>query len=125
MYLRLFVRIDPSSESSSVDYSSIESKINSSSATLQSFPTKSTPSNCDKVIILPVCSCDNVVYGIYKTSGCAASASAYRLEVYAPYIFSNKTSCEEIMLRVQDTYITDPIQCYGIPKKRTQKLFCE
>ena len=74
MYTRAFLLIDPSQESLSVYDSSIESKIGSSYATLRSFSTKPPSSNCAKVIILPVCSWYDVVYGIYKTAGFIAGA---------------------------------------------------
>ena len=78
----MFLFIDTLSESSSVDDSSIESEIYSSSATLRSFVTKLPSSKFAKVIILPVYSWYDVAYGIYKTDGCVASASVYRRDVY-------------------------------------------
>ena len=82
MSYRAFVLIDPSSDSSSVDDSSIEAKIDSSYATLRSFPTKFTSSNCEKVMILPACSWDDVAYRIYNTYGCITSASEYLRDMY-------------------------------------------
>ena len=63
-----FALIDPSSESSSVDYSSIDSKIDS-------YTTKSPSSNSENYIISLFCPWDDVLYVIYDTSGCVASAS--------------------------------------------------
>ena len=62
---RAFVLIDLSSDSSSVDDSSIVAEIDSSPATFRSFYNKSRSSNRAKVMISPVCSCDNLAYGIY------------------------------------------------------------
>ena len=75
MYSRLFVLIDPPLESSSVNDSSIEAKIDSSSSAIQSsFFTKFPSSNFAKVIISTVSSWDYVAYGIYMTDGCIVSA---------------------------------------------------
>ena len=54
MSLRSFVLIDPSSQSSSVCYSSTEAKIDSPSSILCQFSTKFISSNCAIVITLPV-----------------------------------------------------------------------
>ena len=97
-----------SSESSSIDDSSIESKIYSSSATLRSFSTKFTSSSCAKVIISPVCSWDDVSYEIYENYGRITSDSGFRRDVYANALenhSSNTMSCEETILRVLGTYM--------------------
>ena len=83
MLPKAFILINPSSESSYVDDSSIESEIDSYYATLHSFSTKFPSSNGVKVIISPVCSWDDVAYIIYDTDSCAASASEYGRDVYA------------------------------------------
>ena len=57
-----FVLIYPSSESSYVYDSSIEAKIDQSSSKLRLFFNKSPYLNCEKVIMSPVCSCDDVAY---------------------------------------------------------------
>ena len=72
MSLRVFILIYPPSESSSVDNSSIEEKIDSY---LRSFSTKHPSSNCARVIMSPVRSWYYIVYGIYDTDFCMASAS--------------------------------------------------
>ena len=98
IYSRGFVLIDPSSESFSVDDSSIEAKIDSYYTSFRSFSTKFPSSNCAKVIIFPVCSWDYLACGIYNTAACIASASEYVRYVYANALekrLSNKTSCEE------------------------------
>ena len=95
MSSRFFVLIDPSSESSSVDDSSIEAEINSYSSALRLFSNylNSSPfhsfsniyysSNCAKVIMSPLCSLDYLAYRISENYGCIASASEYGLDVYA------------------------------------------
>ena len=93
MYSRLFVLIDPPLESSSVNDSSIEAKIDSSSSVLRSFDsyyyilcsfyTKPSSSNCAKVMMQPVCSWDDTAYEIYETAGRTAIASEYGHDVYA------------------------------------------
>ena len=48
--------------------------------------------------MLSICSCDDVVYGLYKSAGRIASASKYGHDMYANAIenvSSNTTSCEE------------------------------
>ena len=95
---RAFVFIYLSSDSSSVDESSIESKIDSYYNTLSNFPTKSLSSNCAKVIIFPVFSCDDSEYRIHKTDVCVASASEYGHDMFANAIENSSlitTSCEE------------------------------
>ena len=74
MSSRSFVLIDSSSESSFVDNSSIEEKIDSYTSALHSYSTKTPSSNCAKVIMLLVCSWYYVSYIIYDPSGCKASA---------------------------------------------------
>ena len=59
----VFLIKDPSSESSFVDNSSIEDKIDSFSSVLHSIYTKPTSSNCEKVIMLIVRLWDEVAYG--------------------------------------------------------------
>ena len=106
MSLREFVLIDTSSKSSYVDDSLIESKIESYSATLCSFSTKFPSSNCAKVIMSPVCSWDDAVYGIYDTDGHVASASEYGCDMYdhvLEKVFPNTTSCEETIFCVLGT----------------------
>ena len=61
MISRAFVHIDYSSDLLSVDNSSIEYKINSSSSALHYFSTKFPSSNCAKVIKSPVLSWDDIV----------------------------------------------------------------
>ena len=70
MLSRLFILIYPSSYSLSVENSSIEEKTDSSYSALRLFSTKSPSSKYAKVIMSPVYSWDDVVYGIYKTAGC-------------------------------------------------------
>ena len=53
MSLIAFVLVDPPSESPSLDNSSIEEKIGSSSSALRSFSAKLSSSNCAKVIMSP------------------------------------------------------------------------
>ena len=103
MSSRAFVLIDPSSESSSVDDSSIEAEMDSSYSALCSIYSKPPSSKCAKVIMLPVYSWDDVVYGIYKTYGFIVSESEYGLDVYAntiENILSNTTSREETIFCV-------------------------
>ena len=140
MSSRFFVLIDPSSESSSVDDSSIEAEINSYSSALRlfsnylyssplhSFSNISYSSNCAKVIMSPLCSWDYVAYRICENSGCIASASEYGLDVYAnalENIFSNTTSCEENIFHVLGMYMRYYFLCCGIPTEMPQKPFCE
>ena len=109
MSSRKFLVIYPSSESYYLDISSIESKVYSHSSELHCFPTKFPSSNCAKVIIFPVCSWDDVAYGIYKTAGCIASASENRLNVFAKplkIVLSNTTSYEETIFSVLGIYIS-------------------
>ena len=94
----MFKLIYLSSESPSVYDSSIEAQIDSSystlhkfytnsySSALHSFSTKFPSSNCEKVIISPVCSWYDVGYGIYETPGRIVSASIYRRDVYVNVI---------------------------------------
>ena len=106
MYLRAFILIYPSSDSSSVDDSSIESKIDSPSYKLHLFSTKLHSSKYSKVIMSPFCSWDDVAYGIYKTAGCVMIASEYGRDIYANALekyLSNTTSCEETIFRVLGT----------------------
>ena len=54
----------------------------------------------------PVCSWDDVAYGIYKHCGCIASAYEYRRDVYAnalENVSPNTTSFEEIIFCVLGT----------------------
>ena len=67
----------------SVDNLSSEEKIDSYSYALRLFFVKLPSSNCEKVIMLPVCSWDDVAYGIYETDGRIVSASKYGSDVYA------------------------------------------
>ena len=64
MLSRAFILIDFSSESLSVDNSSIEDKIDSYHSALRLFYTKVPSSKYAKVIMSPVCSWDDAVYGI-------------------------------------------------------------
>ena len=75
MSLRAFVLIDPPLESYYVDNSLIEYIIDSYYSSLRSFSIKSPSSNCAKVVVSPVCSCDDVAYGIYETDDRIAIAS--------------------------------------------------
>ena len=72
-----------SSNSKYVDDSSIESESYSSSSTLRSFSAKLASSNCEKVIILPAYSWDDVACGIYEAAGSVTSDSEYGRDVYA------------------------------------------
>ena len=99
---REFVLIDPSSESSSIDHSSIEAEINSSSSALRSISLNS-PLQTVKLYNVASFSYDDVTYGTYETASCVASAPEYGRDVYAntPELFlSNKTSCEETIFHV-------------------------
>ena len=56
-----------------------------------------------KVLILPVCSWEHLVYGLYDTTGCIASAFEYGRDFYAnalENVSSNTTSCEETIFSV-------------------------
>ena len=106
MYLIAFVLMYLSSESSSVDVSSIEAKFYSYYSELRSFSTKLPSSKCSKAIMSPVCSWDDAVYVIYNTYGCIASASEYSSDIYAnalETLSSNTTSFEKTILCVLGT----------------------
>ena len=108
---RAFVIIYQSSEPLSVDDSSIEAKIDSSSAILRLFSTIFLSENCAKVIISPVFSWDDVSYEIYENYGRITSDSGFRRDVYANALenhSSNTMSCEETILRVLGTYMRYP-----------------
>ena len=56
--------------------------------------------------MFPVCSWDDVAYGIYETAGCMEISSEYGHDMYAntlENIFSNTTSCEETIFCVLHT----------------------
>ena len=58
-------------------------------------------SNCENVLLSPICSWADVAYEIYNTDGHLASASQYGHEMYANMlenIFSNTTAYEETIL---------------------------
>ena len=74
--------IGSSSDVSFSDDSSSEAKINSSSIKSCSLSNELTSSNCEKVIMLPVCSWEDVEYRMNDTAGCVASASEYGHGVY-------------------------------------------
>ena len=63
------------------------------------------------VITLPVCSLENVAYGVYVTSGRIAVASAYGHDVYdnvLEKLLSNTTSYEDITFLVLGKYTRYP-----------------
>ena len=67
---------------------------------------KSPYSNCENVITSPVCSLDDVAYGVYVTAGRIAIASAYGRDVYdsaLTKLSSNFTSYDEITFLVLGT----------------------
>ena len=71
------------------------------------FPT----SNCANVITLPVCSFEDVAYGVYVTVGLVAIASEYGRYVYAntlEKLSSNTTLYEDIIFLVLGTYTRYP-----------------
>ena len=101
MYSIVFIIIDPSSELSSANDSSIESEIGLFSTKLGSFSNKPPSSNCVKVIMLLGCLWDDVSYGRYETTDCVASTYEYGIYVYANALdpppappASNATSCK-------------------------------
>ena len=97
MSLRALVLIDPSSESLSVDISSIEDEFYLSSFVLGLFSNKFPSSKCAKFIMSKVCSWHDVSYEIYNTSGFISSASEYVCDVYdntLENVLANTTSCE-------------------------------
>ena len=56
--------------------------------------------------MLSICSCDDVVYGLYKSAGRIASASKYGHDMYdngIEFFSSNKTSCGETIFCVLGT----------------------
>ena len=77
-----FILIDFSLELSSADDSSSEPEIDQSSTKFCQFSNKPPYPNCEKVIILPVCSWNDVGYIIYETAVCIASDSEYGCDQY-------------------------------------------
>ena len=89
-----FVLIDSSSELSSADDSSIESKTDLSSTKFHLFYNNSSSSNGAKVIMSPVFPWDDIAYEIYKTAGSIAIAYEYVCDVYANALeFSPQIQC--------------------------------
>ena len=118
--------IDLSSESSSVDDSPIEAKIDSYSSSLCSFYNKPPSSNRAKVILLPIFSWDDAVYRIYNTAGCMTSSSEDGRDVYANtiMIFSVKIIVMWIkyFLCIRYIHYVPFLRC-GIPTNMTRKQF--
>ena len=74
---RSYVLINQSSALLSTDDSPIESEIDSYSTKLCLFSNKPPSTNFEKVIMSPVCSREDVAYGMYDTTGHISSASEY------------------------------------------------
>ena len=84
-------------------------------------------SNCVNVITSPVCSFEDVAYGLYVTAGRIAIASEYGLDVYdkaLEKLSSNTTSYDNITFLVLGTYTRYSFWCSGIPTKIPRNPFC-
>ena len=87
---------------------------------------KPPSSKCANVITLPVCSLEDVAYGVYVTIGRITIASPYGRDVYdneVEKLSSNTTLYDKITFLVLGTYKRYPFWCCGIPTEMPQNLF--
>ena len=99
--------------------------MDSSSTKLCSFSNNLPSSNCAKFIMLPVCSWEDLAYGMYETVGCVDIAFEYGCDVYdnnLEDVLSNTTPCEEIFFHVLGMYKRHPFVVVGFQQKYSKNI---